>query len=236
MARPSPRTGRSRTRTTTSLRWAATVREVLRTSGVDPADVVGVGIDFTACTMLPTTADGTPLCRLPDLRAGAARVGQAVEASRGAARGGPDQRAGGGAGRAVAAAVRRPHLVGVVPRQVAPDPRRGTRGLRRRGSAHRGRGLGRVAADGRRDPQQLHGRLQGTVVATRGLPERRLPGCARPTLRGPGGHAHVARRAVDRRPCRGRERRGRQAGRAPPRHARRHRQRGRPRVGARRAA
>ncbi|MFN8518418.1 MAG: ribulokinase [Chloroflexota bacterium] len=46
----------------------ATVREVLRTSGVDPADVVGVGIDFTACTMLPTTADGTPLCRLPELR------------------------------------------------------------------------------------------------------------------------------------------------------------------------
>jgi L-ribulokinase len=45
-----------------------TVREVLRTSGVDPADVVGVGIDFTACTMLPTTADGTPLCRLPELR------------------------------------------------------------------------------------------------------------------------------------------------------------------------
>jgi L-ribulokinase len=47
----------------------ATVREVLGTSGVDPADVIGVGIDFTACTMLPTTADGTPLCRLPELRA-----------------------------------------------------------------------------------------------------------------------------------------------------------------------
>ncbi len=46
----------------------ATVREVLRTSGIGPADVVGVGIDFTACTMLPTTADGTPLCRLPELR------------------------------------------------------------------------------------------------------------------------------------------------------------------------
>jgi L-ribulokinase len=45
-----------------------TVREVLRTGGVDPSDVVGIGIDFTACTMLPTTADGTPLCRLPELR------------------------------------------------------------------------------------------------------------------------------------------------------------------------
>ena len=35
---------------------------VLRESGVDPADVIGIGIDFTACTMLPTTSDGTPLC------------------------------------------------------------------------------------------------------------------------------------------------------------------------------
>lgn len=42
---------------------------VLRQSGVDPADVIGVGIDFTACTMLPTTANGTPLCFLPEWRA-----------------------------------------------------------------------------------------------------------------------------------------------------------------------
>ena len=34
----------------------------------DAAEVIGVGIDFTSCTMLPTTADGTPLCRLPELR------------------------------------------------------------------------------------------------------------------------------------------------------------------------
>jgi L-ribulokinase len=38
---------------------------VLNSSGVNPADVIGVGIDFTACTMLPTKADGTPLCNLP---------------------------------------------------------------------------------------------------------------------------------------------------------------------------
>jgi L-ribulokinase len=42
------------------------VPEVL--AGVGPDEVVGVGIDFTACTMLPTTSDGTPLCELPDLR------------------------------------------------------------------------------------------------------------------------------------------------------------------------
>jgi L-ribulokinase len=46
-----------------------TVRRVLADTGIDPADVIGIGIDFTACTMLPVTADGTPLCRIPELRA-----------------------------------------------------------------------------------------------------------------------------------------------------------------------
>ncbi|MEV4223894.1 ribulokinase [Nonomuraea sp. NPDC049725] len=31
-------------------------------AGVSPADVIGIGTDFTACTVLPATADGTPLC------------------------------------------------------------------------------------------------------------------------------------------------------------------------------
>lgn len=44
------------------------VPEALKNSGVDAADVIGVGVDFTACTMLPTLADGTPLCRLPEWR------------------------------------------------------------------------------------------------------------------------------------------------------------------------
>ena len=46
-----------------------TIPAILRESGVAPGDVIGVGIDFTACTMLPTTADGTPLCFLPEWRA-----------------------------------------------------------------------------------------------------------------------------------------------------------------------
>lgn len=45
-----------------------TIPAVLKQSGVDPADVIGVGVDFTACTMLPTLADGTPLCDLPEYR------------------------------------------------------------------------------------------------------------------------------------------------------------------------
>jgi L-ribulokinase len=44
------------------------VPAVLKESGVDPADVIGIGIDFTACTMLPTRRDGTPLCFLPQWR------------------------------------------------------------------------------------------------------------------------------------------------------------------------
>ena len=33
-------------------------------AGINAATVVGIGTDFTACTMLPVLADGTPLCRL----------------------------------------------------------------------------------------------------------------------------------------------------------------------------
>ena len=41
---------------------------VLKESGVSPEDVIGIGVDFTACTMLPTKMDGTPLCFLPEWR------------------------------------------------------------------------------------------------------------------------------------------------------------------------
>ncbi len=45
-----------------------TVPRLLAETGVAPEAVVGIGIDFTSCTMLPTLADGTPLCTLEDLR------------------------------------------------------------------------------------------------------------------------------------------------------------------------
>jgi L-ribulokinase len=41
---------------------------VVAGAGIDPAAVIGIGIDFTACTMLPTKADGTPLCFLDEYR------------------------------------------------------------------------------------------------------------------------------------------------------------------------
>ncbi|CAM2834746.1 ribulokinase [Paenibacillus sediminis] len=43
-----------------------TIPEVLAKSGVNPEDVIGVGIDFTSCTIIPTKADGTPLCFLKE--------------------------------------------------------------------------------------------------------------------------------------------------------------------------
>jgi L-ribulokinase len=49
--------------------FQTTIPAVLKESGVNPADVIGVGVDFTACTMLPVKADGTPLCVLPEFRA-----------------------------------------------------------------------------------------------------------------------------------------------------------------------
>lgn len=43
------------------------VPDAVEAAGVAARDVVGVGIDFTACTVLPTLRDGTPLCRLQEL-------------------------------------------------------------------------------------------------------------------------------------------------------------------------
>ncbi|MFJ9565245.1 ribulokinase [Streptomyces fuscichromogenes] len=43
------------------------VPAALARSGVAPEQVIGIGTDFTACTVLPVLADGTPLCQLPGL-------------------------------------------------------------------------------------------------------------------------------------------------------------------------
>lgn len=43
------------------------VPAVIRQSGIDPVDVIGIGIDFTACTMLPVDEHGEPLCFHPEL-------------------------------------------------------------------------------------------------------------------------------------------------------------------------
>ena len=42
------------------------IPDVLKQASVSASDVVGVGVDFTACTVLPVLEDGTPLCFLPE--------------------------------------------------------------------------------------------------------------------------------------------------------------------------
>lgn len=42
--------------------FTETIPEVVAKAGIDPADIIGLGIDFTACTVLPVMKDGTPLC------------------------------------------------------------------------------------------------------------------------------------------------------------------------------
>ena len=44
------------------------VPEALRISGINPADVIGIATDFTACTMVPVLEDGTPLSQLPEFK------------------------------------------------------------------------------------------------------------------------------------------------------------------------
>jgi L-ribulokinase len=45
-----------------------TVPAAIKAAGIDAADVVGIATDFTACTVLPVTVDGTPLSELDEFR------------------------------------------------------------------------------------------------------------------------------------------------------------------------
>jgi len=48
---------------------ARAVKRALRDADFSGESVVGIGADFTSCTMLPAAADGTPLCLLPEFAA-----------------------------------------------------------------------------------------------------------------------------------------------------------------------
>ncbi|WP_421617587.1 ribulokinase [Brevibacillus sp. TJ4] len=47
---------------------ATSIPAILNDSGIDPKDVIGIGIDFTACTMLPVDASCQPLCFRDDVK------------------------------------------------------------------------------------------------------------------------------------------------------------------------
>lgn len=44
------------------------VPKVMQEAGVNPEDIIGIGIDFTSCTILPVTREGNALCRLSEYR------------------------------------------------------------------------------------------------------------------------------------------------------------------------
>ncbi len=45
-----------------------TISDCIKKSGIDATDIIGVGVDFTASTILPVTEDGTPLCFLDEFK------------------------------------------------------------------------------------------------------------------------------------------------------------------------
>lgn len=45
-----------------------TIPILLSKSGIRAQDIIGLGIDFTSCTVLPTNGKGTPLCNLKEYR------------------------------------------------------------------------------------------------------------------------------------------------------------------------
>ena len=209
------------------------VPALLAETGVDPAEVIGIGIDFTACTMLPTLADGTPLCVLDELRRRAARLGEALEAPRRAAGGGPHQR-----GRGASAASRGCRATAARSRRSGSSRRRSRSSTRRRTIYARADRL-IEAADW--IVWQLTGvETRNTCTAgykaiwsKRGrLPGRRLLRGARPAVRARRRREDVADDLADREPRRRAERAGRGLDGPAPGHGGRGRQRRRPRVRA----
>ena len=136
------------------------VPAVLRQSGVDPADVIGIGIDFTACTILPVTARRHAALLPAGVPRPAPRLGQAVEASRRAARGQQAQRHRRTRGLCLSPPLRRQDQLRVVRAQGVADRRRGSCHLRGGRPHHRSGGLDHLADDRRGEAQPYHRRLQ----------------------------------------------------------------------------
>lgn len=44
------------------------IRKVVEESGISPEQIIGVGLDATSTTLLPTTADGIPMCELEEYK------------------------------------------------------------------------------------------------------------------------------------------------------------------------
>ena len=194
---------------------------------------IGIGIDFTACTMLPTTADGTPLCRLPEFRrephawvklwkhhAAQPEADRINETA--AARGESWLPRYGGRISSEWFYSKSLQIL-----DEAPSIYRG------RGPPDRGRRLGDLAADRRRDAQLVHRRLQGDLVEAGRVPVGVVLRRARRGFRVGRRRQDVARRPVDRRAGRRAVRGGGRLDRTAARDRGRDRERRRPRFRSR---
>lgn len=48
--------------------FTSTIPAVIKESKVNPEDIIGVGVDFTSCTVMPVKKDGTPLCFIDEFK------------------------------------------------------------------------------------------------------------------------------------------------------------------------
>ena len=148
-----------------------TAKKVLAEAGVSAEQVVGIGVDFTACTILPVDEDNTPLCKLERFAATphawvklwkhhaaqrqADRFNEVAER-----RGEPWLKV---YGYSVSCEWLIPKTMQVL--DEAPE------GVRRRAPHHRGGRLGDSAAHGRRRAEFLQRRIQGVLRQGRGVPQ-----------------------------------------------------------------
>ncbi len=158
------------------------VRAAIAAGGVAPESVIGIGTDFTACTVLPVRADGTPLCQVPGLddephawpklwkhhaaQPQADRINDLAHA-----------RGEGWIGRyggRISSEWEFAKALQVL--EESPHVYQATRPV------DRGRRLDRLAAMRRRDPQRLHRRVQGHLPG-RPVSLGRLSGRAEPGVR-----------------------------------------------------
>ena len=169
----SSRTGRSRTRTTTSRRSGRPSRGCWPTTGVDPADVVGLG--HRLHRLHDAADDRRRHAAVPARRSSAAS--RTPGSSSGSTTPPSPRRTGSTRSRRARGEAWLPRYGGRISSEwffakslqiLDEAPRR----LPRRRPAHRGRRLGRLAADRRRDAQRLHRRLQGASGRRRdGFPD-----------------------------------------------------------------
>lgn len=45
-----------------------TINDIINRTKISREQIIGIGVDFTSCTMLPILSDGTPLCQLQEFR------------------------------------------------------------------------------------------------------------------------------------------------------------------------